>query len=131
MTPTRTANRRRKGGFIELRAVPVIYQLNVAFGVLGAAVVRLLATRPMALAVLGTLPVTLLRTWLLRTGMERSASTGSIVGRAMVRMMLSLGALTVGALLGAELLLGVLIGLCMELFAYVVVSLRLARDDRV
>lgn len=131
MTPTRTANRRRKGGFIKLRAVPVIYQLNVAFGVLGAAVVRLLATRPMALAVLGTLPVTLLRTWLLRTGMERSASTGSIVGRAMVRMMLSLGALTVGALLGAELLLGVLIGLCMELFAYVVVSLRLARDDRV
>jgi len=110
--------------------VPAVYKLNIAFVVLGAALVRLLASRPMALAVLGTLPVSLLRTWLFRSGIERGLPAARMVGRAMVRMVLSVGALIVGALFGAEILLGVLIGLCMELAAYAIAGQRLGRHGR-
>lgn len=130
MTPIRTAKRQPGGGSARLRAVPAVYKLNIAFVVLGAALVRLLASRPMALAVLGTLPVSLLRTWLFRSGIERGLPAARMVGRAMVRMVLSVGALIVGALFGAEVLLGVLIGLCMELAAYAIAGQRLGRHGR-
>lgn len=109
--------------------MPAVYQVNIAVGALGAAVVRVLGSRTMAMAVLVTLPVTLFRTWLLRHGMERDVSASSVVGRALARMALSIAACIVGALLGTEALLGVLIGLCTELVAYAAYAMRLVRSE--
>lgn len=128
VTPIRKAKRQRTHGVTRRSTGLLVFQLNIILAAVAAAVLWIVGLGHMAIAIIAVLPVALFRTWLFRNAIDRGLSAQRVVARALIRTVLSLTALIVGSLLGVEILLGVLVGLGVELIAYVIGSSFIGRE---
>lgn len=85
-----------------------------------------------ALGVLAAAPLALFNEWLLLSAIKKTeelpAAKGQsiILKRSFLRLLLSVGALLLAALGGVEFLIGVLLGLTLKVFLYILEALRKA-----
>lgn len=115
---------------IKRQRVSPVFTTNGVVTVASAALVRALISREMAIAILCTLPITIFRSWLVKHALDRGVAPVRVVLRVFLRTGLSLSALAIGGILGTDIMIGVLMGLGMELITYLITGTRIGRTVR-
>lgn len=94
--------------------------LMVGIGLTLTAILWLLGVQRTALAVLAVLPLSLFQTWLTTSAIMNGGSSARVVLRTSARTVLSIVAVAIASYYGTGAMVGVLIGLNLEIMSHLV-----------
>lgn len=78
-----------------------------------------------AMAGIAVLPLSLFHSWLTRSAIMKGGSSSQVVLRTLIRTVLAVVALAVASYFGTEVLLGVLLGLSLEVMTHLVYGVQM------
>jgi len=84
-----------------------------------AAIAYILGFKELALGVLAATPLASLNYWMMWDTIQRKTEDKALMGRSLIRMILSIVALLLAVQVGIQFLLGVMLGLVLHVFTYI------------